>query len=168
MKSHSYKLSISWTGNRGTGTSDYRSYSRDHIVSADGKPDIPASSDPAFRGDAAKYNPEELLLASLSGCHMLWFLHLCANSGITVTGYTDNPTGTMTEAENGSGRFKEVTLHPRVTIADEAMLEKLDELHAKAHEYCFIANSVNFRSGLKQGQKPIDEIPARLRKTAGM
>ncbi len=144
MKSHAYQISIRWTGNRGTGTSDYRSYGRDHIVSADGKPDIPASADPAFRGDGAKYNPEELLLASLSGCHMLWFLHLCADSGIAVTKYSDNPTGIMTEEKDGSGRFTAVTLHPSVTVADKAMLEKLDGLHEKAHELCFIANSVNF------------------------
>jgi organic hydroperoxide reductase OsmC/OhrA len=143
-KEHHYNLTIQWTGNTGKGTFHYRSYERSHTISAEGKPEILASSDPDFRGDGTKYNPEELLVASLSGCHMLWFLHLCADSGIVVTDYTDNPTGTMTETGNGGGRFKEVTLNPTVTIQDPEFLNRLDALHAKAHELCFIANSVNF------------------------
>ena len=144
MKEHLYKLTTKWIGNRGSGTSDYRSYGRDHVISAHNKPDIFCSADFAFRGDKTKYNPEELLVAALSGCHMLWFLHFCADSGIVVTEYIDNPTGIMTETENGSGQFKEVTLKPTVTITDKKMLGKLDGLHEKAHEFCFIANSVNF------------------------
>jgi len=143
-KEHTYSLTVTWTGNTGTGTSGYRSYERSHIISASNKPDIEASSDPSFRGDSARYNPEELLVASLSGCHMLWFLHLCADSGIIVTGYTDNPTGAMTETANGGGKFKEVVLNPVVTVSDASMLDKLEALHEKAHEHCFIANSVNF------------------------
>ena len=144
MKEHLYKLTTKWTGNKGRGTSDYRSYERDHLISADNKPDIFCSADTAFRGDKTKYNPEELLVAALSGCHMLWFLHLCADSGIIVTEYIDNPTGIMTETENGSGQFKEITLKPTVTITDTKMLDKLDGLHEKAHEFCFISNSANF------------------------
>lgn len=144
IKEHRYQLTVIWTGNKGSGTSDYRLYEREHVVSANGKPDIFCSSDPAFRGDQTKYNPEELLVAALSSCHMLWFLHLCANSGVVVTGYVDNPTGIMTETETGSGKFKEVTLNPVVTVSHPTMLDKLNELHRKAHELCFIANSVSF------------------------
>ncbi|MDR0794160.1 MAG: OsmC family protein [Chitinophagaceae bacterium] len=149
MKEHSYKLTTKWTGNTGNGTSDYRSYQRDYEISANNKYVITGSSDPAFRGDKTKYNPEELLVAALSSCHMLWFLHLCAEGGIVVAEYIDNPTGIMTETATGSGQFKEVTLNPTVTITDKNMLDKLDALHEKAHEYCFIANSVNFPVLLK-------------------
>lgn len=143
-KEHQYTLTITWTGNKGSGTSGYVAYERSHIISAKNKLNIVASSDPAFRGDPTRYNPEELLLASLSSCHMLWFLHLCAENGIVVTAYTDQPEGTLTMHENGSGQFAEVTLHPLVAVAAQNMLSKLDELHEKAHQYCFIANSVNF------------------------
>jgi organic hydroperoxide reductase OsmC/OhrA len=143
-KEHTYRLTITWTGNTGNGTAGYRSYERSHIISADNKPDIAASSDPSFRGDGARYNPEELLVASLSGCHMLWFLHLCADQGIIITSYTDSPTGVMTETPTGRGKFKEVILNPVVGVSEASMLEMLAEIHEKAHQMCFIANSVNF------------------------
>lgn len=154
-KEHFYSLTLRWTGNSGTGTASYHSYERSHIISADNKPDILASSDPSFRGDNTKYNPEELLVASLSRCHMLWFLHLCAESGIVVLDYTDNPTGVMTEAENGAGKFKEVTLAPIVTVKDPNSIDKLERLHKKANELCFIANSVNFKVKHKGTAKAI-------------
>jgi organic hydroperoxide reductase OsmC/OhrA len=144
MKEHSYKLAIKWTGNSGSGTSSYHSYERSYTISAHNKPDVFGSSDPSFRGDKTKYNPEELLVAALSSCHMLWFLHLCAENGIAITDYVDNPTGIMLETESGSGQFKEVTLNPAVTITNEKMLYKINGLHEKAHQFCFIANSVNF------------------------
>jgi len=144
MANHYYKTTITWTGNLGKGTSEYRAYKRSHIISVDGKPEIPGSSDPAFRGDRTMYNPEELLLASISSCHMLWFLHLCSESGVVVVGYTDTATGTMEEISNGSGRFTEVILYPKVTVTDQSMIDKANELHHKANELCFIANSVNF------------------------
>jgi len=143
-KKHHYTVTVEWKGNRGTGTSGYTSYGRDHIVAAPGKPDIEASADTAFRGDPSRYNPEELLLASLSGCHMLWFLHLCADHGVIVTGYTDHPEGVMTEDSNGGGRFSEVVLNPVVTVAEAHMADALEELHHKARSFCFIANSMNF------------------------
>lgn len=143
-KEHCYKLTVQWTGNTGNGTLNYRAYERSHVIVSDNKEKIQASADPAFRGDKTKYNPEELLLASLSGCHMLWFLHLCADNGITVIDYIDNPTGIMEETENGGGKFKEVTLNPLVTVNDKTLPDKLDDLHKKANELCFIANSVNF------------------------
>lgn len=141
---HNYNLTVKWTGNNGTGTSNYRSFERSHTIIADNKPEIFGSSDPAFRGDKTKYNPEELLLASLSSCHMLWYLHLCAEAGIIVTDYVDNATGVMLETPAGGGRFKEVTLNPVVVVAEISMTEKADELHKKANALCYIANSVNF------------------------
>jgi organic hydroperoxide reductase OsmC/OhrA len=102
-KTHCYEVTISWTGNRGEGTASYRAYARDHEVTADGRPAIPGSSDPAFRGDPARWNPEQLLVASLSQCHMLAYLHQCAVSGVVVVAYEDNPDGLMTETEDGGG-----------------------------------------------------------------
>lgn len=143
-KTHQYNLTLSWTGNSGSGTKDYRSYARSYSISIDGKAEIQGSSDPAFRGDASKYNPEELLLASLSSCHMLWFLHLCSANGIVVTEYVDEPLGIMTENDDGSGKFREVTLNPVVTINDKKLLDKLEDIHVEANRCCFIASSVNF------------------------
>ena len=141
---HHYNLTVKWTGNTGTGTSNYRSFERSHTIIAGNKPAIFASSDPAFRGDKTKYNPEELFLASLSSCHMLWYLHLCAEAGVIVTDYVDNATGIMLETPDGGGHFTEVTLNPVVTVSEIAMTEKANELHTKANALCFIANSVNF------------------------
>ena len=143
-REHAYSINVTWTGNRGTGTSAYTAYDRAHEIGATGKPTIPGSSDPKFRGDPARYNPEELLLASLSACHMLWFLHLCADAKIAVVAYADNATGTMSEGADGSGRFTEVILHPTVTVQNESDVGRAEELHEKAHQLCFIANSVNF------------------------
>ena len=140
---HTYTTQVTWTGNRGTGTSNYRAYERSHEVAADGRPAIPGSSDPAFRGDPARWNPEQLLLASISQCHLLWYLHHCAVSGVVVTGYVDDATGTMAETADG-GRFTEAVLHPRVEVATAAMADRALALHADANRSCFIANSVNF------------------------
>jgi len=135
---------VYWTGNDGEGTKTYSSYRRDHSIAATGKPEIDGSSDPKFRGDASRYNPEELLVASLSSCHMLWYLHLCADAGVVVVDYTDNATGAMQETENGSGYFTEITLFPKVVVKDASMIKMANSLHSKANEYCFIANSVKF------------------------
>ncbi|PON11645.1 peroxiredoxin [Candidatus Entotheonella serta] len=143
-KTHSYQIKLRWTGNTGAGTSGYRAYERAHEISAPGKLPILGSSDPAFRGDAVRYNPEELLVASLAACHMLWYLHLCADHGIVVTGYTDQPRGQMLEAEDGGGRFTEVILQPLVTVRAGADLVLAEQLHERAHALCFIANSMNF------------------------
>ena len=144
MKQHSYALQIRWTGNDGEGTKTYRSYRRDHIVQSEGKPEIPASSDPSFRGDPSRYNPEEFLVAALSSCHMLAYLHLCAVNNVVVVAYTDSASGVMEERPGGSGAFVSALLRPRVTIADGSDPEKARALHHEAHEKCFIANSVNF------------------------
>jgi organic hydroperoxide reductase OsmC/OhrA len=142
---HHYALTNTWTGNKGTGTSDYRSYGRDHEIHADGKViALPGSADKTFRGDPARYNPEELLVAALSSCHLLSFLHLCADNGIVVTKYTDSATGTMATHPDGSGDFTLVTLRPHVTITDAARMGEVADLHTRAHHLCFIARSVNF------------------------
>lgn len=144
MKLHHYHSTTTWTGNRGAGTSDYKSYERAHLISVEGKPDIEGSSDAAFRGDKTKYTPEDMLVISLSTCHMLWYLHLCAVNGVVVTEYVDKATGIMEEDAKGGGYFKEVTLHPRVTVSDKGMIEKANALHHEASNMCFIANSVKF------------------------
>jgi organic hydroperoxide reductase OsmC/OhrA len=142
---HHYQLKIEWTGNAGTGTTHAAAYQRSHTMSAAGKQDLHCSSDPAFRGDPTKYNPEEFLVAAISSCHMLWYLHLCADAGIVVTAYIDNPEGNMVEATpKERGRFTDVTLNPVITITAATMNEKAQTLHEKAHEMCFIANSCNF------------------------
>ncbi|MBU6342068.1 MAG: OsmC family protein [Bacteroidetes bacterium] len=143
-KTHRYKLQLEWTGNTGTGTSDYRAYTRDHVLHGIGKPNLFLSSDPAFRGDPARYNPEEMLLGALSSCHMLWYLHLCADAGVVVIEYKDNPEGVMIETADGGGRFSEVVLHPEVVVKSAEMIETARSLHAHAHTKCFIANSCNF------------------------
>ncbi len=143
-KEHLYCLNVEWTGNTGNGTKEYKGYERSHSIHAKGKEVIFASSDASFRGDKTKYNPEELLVASISSCHMLWYLHLCADAGVVVVSYTDNAVGTMQETETGSGYFKEITLFPQVVVKDISMIDKANRLHKKANEYCFIANSVKF------------------------
>jgi organic hydroperoxide reductase OsmC/OhrA len=150
-RKHNYAVSVTWTGNQGTGTSGYREYSRNHDVSCDGRHTIAGSSDPAFRGDRTRWNPELELVAALSQCHMLWYLHLCAEAGVIVLSYSDDAVGTMEETADGSGRFTEVVLRPRVAIASTDMLEAAHRLHGQAHKKCFIANSVNF---------PVEHEPA--------
>lgn len=143
-KEHVYRVTMAWTGNLGEGTKNYRAYGRDHLIRVEGKADIPGSSDPTFRGSPDRYNPEELLVSSLSSCHMLWYLHLCAVNQVIVTGYTDQATGVMVETSDGGGYFREVQLNPVITLADAAMTEKAAALHEQANHLCFIANSVNF------------------------
>lgn len=143
-KKHLYNIELKWTGNTGSGTSTYAGYKRDHEITVINKSAILCSSDPAFRGDPLRYNPEELLVASLSSCHMLWYLHLCSNAKIVVVSYIDHARGTMMERSDGGGRFTEVLLRPEAEIHSEFQLPLLQELHSQAHELCFIANSVNF------------------------
>ncbi len=142
-REHRYRVRLDWAGNEGSGTSSYRAYGRAHVLGAPGKPDIPGSSDPHFRGDPARWNPEELLVAALSACHQLAYLHLCATAGIVVTAYEDAAEGVMVEEPGGAGRFESVVLRPRVTIAAGDAAKAL-ALHHDAHDVCFIARSVNF------------------------
>ncbi|MDP4637928.1 MAG: OsmC family protein [Crocinitomicaceae bacterium] len=141
---HTYKLTSVWTGNKGEGTKNVRTYDRSHTVSIQGKPSLFLTTDNAAVGDKSKLNPEDLLVSALSSCHLLSYLYLCAMEGIVVTSYTDNATGNMIEEASGTGSFKEVTLNPIFSVTDESMVERAIELHHKAHEICYIANSVNF------------------------
>jgi organic hydroperoxide reductase OsmC/OhrA len=141
---HTYRINLRWTDAQGTGTSSYSAYSRAHEVVADGKPTILGSADPAFRGDAARWNPEELLVAALSACHKLWYLHLCADSGIVVTAYEDHAEGEMVEEADGAGQMIRVVLRPQVTLKPGSDAQTARALHHAASDKCFIRRSVNF------------------------
>jgi organic hydroperoxide reductase OsmC/OhrA len=147
MATHDYTLTVEWTGNRGDGTASYRSYDRDLIVSAAGPAPIDGSSDPSFRGDRTRWNPEQLLLASVAQCHLLWYLHLAAVNGVVVTSYVDRPTAVLAEHADGSGEFTEITLHPLVAITAESDAGTAESLHAQANAKCFIARSLNLPVG---------------------
>jgi organic hydroperoxide reductase OsmC/OhrA len=140
---HRYRVDVQWTGNLGNGTQNYRGYERSHEIRVPGKPVLAGSSDAAFRGDATRHNPEDLLVAALSSCHMLAYLHLAATAQIVVTGYSDIAEGMM-ETDADGGRFVEVVLRPTVTISATSDAAKAQALHADAHHACFIASSVNF------------------------
>ncbi len=151
-KLHRYEMTTTWTGNLGSGTSQYKAYSRNHEISAAKKAaPIPGSSDPVFRGDPARYNPEDLLVGALSACHMLWVLHLCADAGIVVTEYSDHAVGEMIEHPDGSGEFSVVTLNPTMTITDASRIQDALALHHRAHEVCCLARSMNFPVKVKPG-----------------
>ena len=142
---HRFDAVVTWTGNQGSGTSSYRAYSRNHEISGEGKSAVVAgSSDPAFRGDKTRYSPEDLVVASLASCHMLWVLHLCAEAKITIVEYVDAASGTMTLNADGSGQFAEVVLRPRITVLEAEREDDLIAVNKKAHSLCFIARSVNF------------------------
>jgi organic hydroperoxide reductase OsmC/OhrA len=141
-KEHRYRPTILWTGNTGTGTSSYQAYERAHIISMPGKTDIAGSSDQNFRGDASRWNPEDLLVASAATCHMLWYLHLCSVNDVVVLDYRDDPEGLMIEEANGSGAFSRIVLRPRIKLAARSSEQRARQLHHEAHTMCFIANSV--------------------------
>jgi organic hydroperoxide reductase OsmC/OhrA len=143
-KSHHYAIKLVWTGNKGEGTATYRSYDRNYTISIENKPDLNGSADPIFRGDKTKYNPEDLLVCALSSCHLLSYLHLCADNGIVVTAYEDAAVGRMAEDEIRGGYFTDVTLKIMMTISDLSKKELAMELHHQANKLCFVANSVNF------------------------
>jgi organic hydroperoxide reductase OsmC/OhrA len=150
-RNHVYSVTVTWTGNHGQGTSGYTAYGRDHVISAPGKPAISGSSDPAFRGDGTRWNPEELFLAALSACHKLWYLHLCAEAGIRVLTYVDECIATMEDNGLAGGRFTGATLRPAVTMQPGHEVDRARAPHQTAHEKCFLANSVNF---------PVQVVPA--------
>jgi organic hydroperoxide reductase OsmC/OhrA len=141
---HHYALTSTWTGNNGSGTSGYRDYRRDVTIEVQGKPDLLASADKPFRGDPTRWNPEDMLLASLSECHLLSYLHACVTAGVVVVSYRDQATGLMREDGAGGGAFVEVMLRPEVVVAEASMIEAAERAHAQANAWCFIANSMNF------------------------
>jgi len=140
---HHYATNIEWVGNRGTGTSGYKAYGRETVITASGKESIDGSSDRVFHGNPDRWNPEELLLAALAECHLLSYLHVAASNGVVVTDYSDAATGTMVQTADGGGHFTTVTLRPRVTIST-GDAELALALHHEASTKCFIAASVNF------------------------
>jgi len=145
MKAHTYAVKVVWTGNTGEGTSGYQAYKRDFTVQTQGKPQLLGSADPAFRGDPGRWNPEDLLLASISACHKLWYLHLCAVNNVTVVEYVDGAEGRMVEGEGQrKGHFVDAVLRPQVVVTADSDVELAMRLHDDAHHECFIANSVNF------------------------
>ena len=144
MERHRYSVGLRWTGNLGDGTATYRGYRRNHEITGAGKPLIPCSSDPQFRGDPARYNPEQLLVASLAGCHMLWFLHLCADAGVVVEQYDDEPEGTMVVMAGGGGHFVDAVLRPLSRFREVPAESLVRQLHERAHALCFVASSMNF------------------------
>ncbi|MFY8189083.1 MAG: OsmC family protein [Flavobacterium sp.] len=141
---HHYNLTAVWTGNNGEGTKNVRTYDRSHTVTIQGKPELFLTTDNPAVGDKSKLNPEDLLVSAISSCHLLSYLYLCSLEGIVVTAYTDQTSGIMIENPSGGGSFKEVVLNPTFYVSDESMVDKAIELHHKAHEICYIANSVNF------------------------
>ena len=144
MKQHSYTSAIRWTGNSGEGTAHYRAYTRDWEVAVPGKPVIPCSNDPLLGGNKGLMNPEDMLLSALSGCHMLWYLHLASDAGIVVTAYEDAPEGTGELEPSGAARFVKAVLRPRITVKPGADMERAHAIHHEIHKVCFIARSVNF------------------------
>ncbi len=141
---HEFTATIRWTGNKGQGTRNYRGYDRTWDIATDAKAVVHCSNDPLLGGDPTKHNPEDLLLASLSSCHMLWYLHLASNAGIVVHGYVDSPVGVGETLSNGAGRFIHATLYPRAVVSKGTDLQLASRLHSEVHKYCFIARSVNF------------------------
>jgi organic hydroperoxide reductase OsmC/OhrA len=149
---HSFTVSVEWQGNRGTGTSGYRDFSRTVELRAAGKHAILASAAKAFHGDPERWNPEEELVAALAQCHLLSYLHVATQAGVIVESYTDAATGTLQTNPDGSGAIVEVLLRPVVTISagDPRVAQ---QLHTEANRLCFIANSVNF---------PVRHVPELL------
>ncbi len=141
---HEFNTQIEWTGNTGLGTETYESYERDYTLSSEGKEQILCSSAAGFRGDTNKYNPEDLFIASLSSCHMLWYLHLCADNGIKVLSYIDATEAKLAVFLNGKGFFQSITLSPKVVVENPEHIQKAIALHQKANKMCFLANSLHF------------------------
>ncbi|MEP5153378.1 OsmC family protein [Planktotalea sp.] len=143
-KLHDFNATLRWTGNKGTGTSSYRAYTREWTLESDGKPAIACSNDPMLGGDPSLYNPEDMLIAALSSCHMLWFLHLASDAGLTVHSYEDNPIGTGESLPDGTGRFVRALLRPKIGLLPGNDTALADAVHGRIHNHCFIARSVNF------------------------
>lgn len=144
MTEHEFPARVVWTGNLGRGTTNYHAYQRTWSVATPGKSEIQCSNDPLLGGDPALHNPEDLLIATVSACHMLWYLHLASKAKIIVTSYVDDPVGIGETEANGTGRFVRAVLRPRIDVVEGADLAKAEALHHDVHRYCFIARSVNF------------------------
>ncbi|PIE12289.1 MAG: peroxiredoxin [Rhodobacterales bacterium] len=148
-KAHDFETRVVWTGNRGEGTAHYRAYDRTWDLAMPGKPVLSCSNDPLLGGEPSKHNPEDMLIAALSSCHMLWYLHLASDAGIVVTSYEDQPIGHGESTPDGAGRFVGATLRPRITVKADADLAQAQAIHSEVHKYCFIARSVAFPIEIK-------------------
>lgn len=148
-KLHDFDAKIRWTGNQGRGTEHYKAYTRDWTLESPGKPPVACSNDPMLGGNPELYNPEDMLIAALSSCHMLWFLHLASDAGLIVQSYTDTPVGTGESLPDGTGRFVSALLQPEIGLTAPFDTELADRVHAQIHNHCFIARSVNFPIQIK-------------------
>ena len=146
---HDFTARIRWTGNTGDGTRHYKAYTRDWALATPGKPEIACTNDPRLGGLPNLYNAEDMLIAALSSCHMLWFLHLASDAGLIVHSYVDEPLGHGTSLPDGTGRFTAATLRPRIGMAAGSDPKLADEVHGRIHAHCFIARSVNFPVTIK-------------------
>ena len=144
MKQHDYTARVVWTGNRGQGTATYKGYDRTWNVETPGKPVIHCSNDPLLGGDPTLHNPEDLLIAALASCHMLWYLHLASNAGIAVQGYRDDPLAVGEGEIGGAGRFLRATLRPEIVVPAGTDLAKAEAIHHEISKVCYIARSVIF------------------------
>ena len=141
---HLFKASINWTSSQNQQQSEKKFYSKSHKIKLEGKPILIVSAAKAFKGNPELYNPEDLLLSSLVSCHMMSYLYVCSQNGIEVLEYSDNAEATLEVSPDGSGRFVEVTLNPKITISNSNQIQQALDLHQKANQLCFIANSCNF------------------------
>ena len=139
---HLFKAEAKWTSKQEDSTK--RFYIKSHTILIDGKLVLHVSAAKAFKGDPELYNPEDLLLSSLVSCHMMSYLYVCSQNGIEVLEYSDNAEATLETYADGSGRFVTVTLNPKATIANPDKIQMALDLHQKANQLCFIANSCNF------------------------
>jgi organic hydroperoxide reductase OsmC/OhrA len=138
-----YYSKLVWSGAALGATKSVEAYSREFRAEINGKSALLGSADPAFHGDPALHNPEDLLMVALSACHMLSYLAVCAHAGILVASYEDSAVGTLARRD-GRLRFIDVLLRPKVMLGDGSDIAKAKAMHEKAHDICIIGNSVNF------------------------
>ncbi|MGV0996986.1 OsmC family protein [Empedobacter falsenii] len=141
---HLFKVALNWIKKESKMDSSTRIYTKSHHISIEGKPDLEVSAAKAFKGDPNLYNPEDLLLSSLTSCHMMSYLYCCAQHKIEVISYQDHSEATLQVNPDGSGKIVKVDLFPDIIISDSSQIELALSLHKKANELCFIANSCNF------------------------
>ncbi|MBF4469919.1 OsmC family protein [Flavobacterium sp. HJJ] len=142
---HLFKVKLNWNSVPKETISTSRKYLKNHQITIEGKEILNLSAAKAFKGDPSLYNPEDLLLSSVVSCHMMSYLYVCSQNGIDILSYQDDAEATLEVSENGSGRFIEVRLYPKVVIQQKEKIAEALELHSKANELCFIANSCNFK-----------------------
>ncbi|MGV0957916.1 OsmC family protein [Empedobacter falsenii] len=141
---HLFKVALNWMKKDNISSSLSRIYTKSHHISIEGKPDLEVSAAKAFKGDPNLYNPEDLLLSSLTSCHMMSYLYCCMQYKIEVISYQDHSEATLQVNPDGSGKIVKVDLFPEIIISDSSQIELALSLHKKANELCFIANSCNF------------------------